>query len=218
MKYREKILALNLRRGGLSYKEILEKIKVSKSTLSVWLREVELTTEQKNHLLSKMDRVRYEVAKRKVANRKKKTKDIIAKAKEEVSLLNKDPLFSVGLALYWAEGAKNPVESVKFANSDEKMIILMMKWFRKICKVPEKKFRIHVHMHTLHFRKDILKHWSRITKISSSQFYKPYIKPTSLGQRRNILYNGTCSIIIHDKNLFRRIVGWKLGLQYYFHV
>ena len=218
MKYKERMLALNLRKGGLSYREILRKIKVSKSTLSVWLREVELTEEQKIRLLDKKDRARYEVAKRKVADRKKRTKEIITKAKKEVHILRQDSLFFVGLSLYWAEGAKNPVEAVKFANSDEKMILLIMKWFRKVCKVPEKKFKIHIHMHSLHVRKDIIEYWSAITQVPSNQFYRPYIKPTSLGQRKNILYNGTCSIIIHDKNLFIKIMGWKLGLQSYFHV
>ena len=218
MKYKERILAQKLRKNGLSYKEILTEMNVSKSTLSVWLREVKLTMEQKNRLLNKGERVRYDIAKRKVAKRIRITKEIIDKAKKEVLRGKQDPLFFVGLALYWAEGAKNPVESVKFANSDEKMIQLMMKWFRKICRVPEKKIRIHIHMHTLHCREDIIEYWAKITKIPISQFYKPYIKPTSLGQRRNILYNGTCSIIVHDKALFRKIMGWKLGLQKYFVV
>lgn len=218
MKYKERLLALKLRKSGLSYKEILKKISVSKSTLSIWLREIELTSEQKKRLLEKMDKVRYEVAKRKVVDRKKKTEEIIMRAKREVSFFRKDLLFFVGLSLYWAEGAKNPVEAVKFANSDEKMIFLMMKWLRKICKVPEKKFKIHIHMHNLHSRKDIIEYWSKITKVPLSQFYRPYIKLTSLGQRKNILYNGTCSIIVHDKNLFRKIMGWKLGLQSYFHI
>ncbi|MDP2789207.1 MAG: helix-turn-helix domain-containing protein [bacterium] len=218
MKFTEKILALKLRKSGLSYSKILEKIKVSKSTLSIWLREIELTSEQKSRLLNKMDQVRYKVAKRKVADRKKRTKEIIINAKKEISSLKEDPLFFVGLALYWAEGAKNPVETVKFANSDEKMILLIMRWFRKICRVPERKFKIHIHMHTLHFRKNTIKYWSEVTGIPTTQFYRPYTKSTSLGQRRNILYNGTCSIIIHDKSLFRRILGWKLGMQNYFNI
>src|SRR3989338_4787727 len=102
MKYKEKILAVKLRNKGLSYRAILKKIKVSKSTLSIWLREIELTDEQKNKLLNKMEKVRYEIAKRKVDMRKKITKEIIAKAEKETALLKKDPLFFVGLALYWA--------------------------------------------------------------------------------------------------------------------
>jgi transcriptional regulator with XRE-family HTH domain len=216
MKYKEQQLAIHLRKNGLSYQEILSKIKISKSTLSLWLREIELTNKQKKRLLNKSEKIRYETAKKKVASRISKTKKIIERAKKEVRWLKNNPLFLIGTALYWAEGAKSSDEKVKLVNSDEKMIILMMKWFRKTCKVPEKKFRIQVHMHSLHSRKDILEYWSKITKVPMGQIYKPYIKQTSLGQRKNILYNGTCSIIVNDKNLFRRILGWKLGLQKYF--
>ena len=218
MKLEEKWKAIDLRKKGLSYTEILAKMDVSKSTLSQWLREIELTTEQQSRLHSKMDRVRYDIAKRKVAKRISSTDKIIQQAKKEVRQLSKNPLFFTGLALYWAEGAKSMAEKVKLANSDEKMISLSMRWFREICRVPENKFRVHIHMHNLHTRKDIIDYWSKITKIPLSQFYRPYIKPTSLGQRRNILYNGTCSIMIHDKYLFRRILGWKLGMQEYYNI
>lgn len=218
MKLAAKIKAIILRRKGLSYNEILKEVDVAKTTLSVWLRDVELTPKQVDKLASKMDRVRYAVAKRKVAARIERTKRIIDEAKNEVGSLIASPLFISGVSLYWAEGAKNPTESVKFANSDEKMIVLIMRWLREVCKVPEGKFRVHVHMHDLHSRGKINNYWSKITGVPLNQFYKPYIKHTSLGQRKNILYNGTCSVIVSDKRLFRKIVGWKLGLQEYFYI
>jgi len=213
MKFKERIKAQKLRRKGFSYKEILKRMHVSKSSLSIWLREIELTEEQKNRLFKKGERAIYDVAKRKVAARIKKTKEIMALGREEVESRKNNLLFLVGMALYWAEGAKNSSESVKFSNSDEKMIALAMRWLREICKVPENKFRIHIHMHSLHCRKNIIDYWSKITGVPKKQFYKPYIKKTSLGQRKNVLYNGTCLVIVSDKDLFRKIMGWKLGLQ-----
>ncbi len=47
MKLKEKKKARKLRKKGKSYSEILKKVKVSKSTLSVWLRDIKLTAEQK---------------------------------------------------------------------------------------------------------------------------------------------------------------------------
>lgn len=218
MKLKEKWLATKLRKHGLSYKEILKQIKVSKASLSLWLRDVELTPEQKRQLLTKMDCVRYEVAKRKVAKRIQRTKNIMAAARGEVQFFTRNPLFMVGLALYWAEGAKNAMESVKLVNSDPHMIMLAMRWFREVCNVPEEKFRIHIHMHDLHSRKNVNSYWASCTGIPLRQFYKPYIKHSSLGQRRNILYNGTCSITVNDKNLFRKIMGWRLGVLDYFNI
>ena len=83
--------------------------------------------------------------------------------------------------LYWAEGNKK-TEDIKFSNSDPSMIKFMMKWFREICNVPEKKFRIALHIHELLSRKNVEKYWSDLTGIPLKQFQKTFIKPTSLGQ------------------------------------
>ena len=86
----------------------------------------------------------------------KRTKKIIIEAEKEVKHLLKTPLFLSGLMLYWAEGDKSDErEKIKFSNSDPVMVRLIMKWFREICKVPENKFRICLHIHKLHCREDM---------------------------------------------------------------
>ena len=211
MKLQEKFKAVKLRKSGKSYSDIRKLINVSKSTISLWLRDIELTSEQKAKLRGRQIS---NLAGSKASQKKRveKTKKIIEEAKNEANKLLKNTLFLSGLMLYWAEGDKSEThENVKFSNSDPKMILLIMRWFREICKVPEEKFRICVHMHTLHCRKDIEEYWSKITGVPLSQFYKSQIKPTSLRHRRNKLYDGTCAVVVNNKNLFRKIKGWKLG-------
>lgn len=79
-----------------------------------------------------------------------------------------------------------------------------MRWFCEAYSVLEEKFRIVLRIHYLHCRENIINFWSEITKISPSQFQKVYIKTTSLKYR-------TCGIVVHNKNLFKRIKVWKLG-------
>jgi len=212
MKLKEKIKAIRLRKMGKSYGEILKKVDVSRGTLSVWLRDIKLTSKQKEGLYKTLRRKNaYKGAKAQQEKRIKRTKQIVIEARKEVKDLTKNPLFLAGLMLYWAEGDKSDErEKVKFSNSDPSMIMFMMEWFRKICKVPENKFRICLHIHELHCRKDIKEYWSRIAGVPFSQFHKTQIKPTSLKQRKNKLYNGTCAVTIYDKDLFRRIKGWRL--------
>jgi len=211
MKLQEKLKAIRLRKSGKSYSDILRLINVSKSTISLWLQDIELTEKQKAKLKGRQ-RAGYGGAKANHKKRIESTKQIILDAKKEIQNLIKNPLFLSGLMLYWAEGDKAETwENVKFSNSDPQMIKIMMKWFRGACKVPENKFRICLHIHTLHCRKNIEEYWSKITKIPVSQFYKTQIKPTSLKQRKNKLYNGTCAIYVGNKALFRRIKGWKIG-------
>ncbi len=210
MKLNEKLKAVKLRKRGLSYKEIRKEMNVSKASLSLWLRDIELTPKQKTRLFKKQEMFLYAGAKSQQRKRIERIKKITKQAKKEMGNFLKNPLFLPGIMLYWAEGSKS-TESIKFTNSDPLMIKFMMKWFREICGVPEEKFRIALHIHELLSRKNAEKYWSNLTGIPLKQFQKTFIKPTSLGQRRNILYNGTCVICVFNKDLFRRMQGWKVG-------
>jgi len=213
MKLQEQYKAIELRKLGKSYSEIRKEMRVSKSSLSRWLKDVKLTPAQEERLYVELRaKNAYRLVKENQRKRVERTERIVGAAKQQANTLLKDPLFLAGLMLYWAEGDKSEKsEYVKFSNSDPAMIKFMMKWFRKICRIPEDKFRIELHIHKLHCRKDIENYWSKVVGIPLSQFYKTQIKPTSLGQRKNYLYNGTCAIRIGSKDLFRKIKGWKLG-------
>ncbi len=210
MKFKEKVKAIQMRKYGRSYREIIKETNVSKSTISLWLKDIELTPRQKEKLLQGREISRYAGAKAQQRRRIERTEEIMNNAREELPNLSGNELFLPGLMLYWAEGAKSN-ETIKFSNPDPLMIKLMMRWFREICDVPEKKFRIALHIHEILSRKNAEKYWSKVTNIPLSQFQKTFVKPTSLGQRKNILYNGTCVICVYDKNLFRRMQGWKAG-------
>lgn len=210
MARKDKQIVLQLRMRGKTYGEIREVIgSISKSTLSMWFRDIDPDIEE---LLKGRERARYIAARHRQAEREKHTAKIIKSAKAEFPKMARSNLFLSGLCLYWAEGDKHRQERVKFTNSDERMILLMIRWFREVCGVPEEKFRIALHVHNLHVSKDVKRYWSEITGVPEEQFQKIYIKKTTLQYRKNVLYNGTCAIVVNDKNLFRKILGWKLGL------
>ena len=148
MDFSKKIRAVELRNNGLSYSEIRKSVDVSKSTLSLWLKGITLTHEQKNRLTG-LQATAYLGAKKIQARSLAHHKEIREAARKEAQGRLNDPFFIAGLMLYWAEGSKN-VGSVLFSNSDPEMIKLMMKWFRKFCDVPENKFRIGLFVHSLH--------------------------------------------------------------------
>jgi hypothetical protein len=206
-----KNLARRLRRKGKSYSEILKLVKISKSTLSLWLRDIPLSEKQKRKLEGRT-KSRYSGSKARQQARINLTNEIIKSSRKESNNLLEDKLFLSGLMLYWAEGTKRGEEMVNFSNSDPNMVKLMMRWFRKVCKVREERFRIQVHIHSLLNQKDIKNYWSNLTGISLGQFHKLMVKKTSLSHRKNVLYFGTCCIRVCDKNLFRKIMGWKIGV------
>ena len=217
-KVKEKLYAQELRKKGYSYKEILTQISVSKDTISRWCKNIELTSEQKKRLQNNKlfgQRKGSQVAAEN--KRKKRLGDIIhfhQKALVDIGVLNEREEFLIGIALYVAEGDKTD-RRVGFANSDVKLIIFMMNWFRKYCNVSEKKFRGAI---WLHENKDQIKakeHWSKLTGIPGEQFYKTYIaenKKDSKKIRKKVHMFGIFAIRFSDAAIHRRIMGWISAL------
>ena len=126
--------ALELRRRGHSYREIMAIIPVSKSTLSGWISQIELTPQQQETLREKMSegrgRSRYASM---LAHKKKRLAReaaVVDIAKEEFKKNKLDDLFFIGITLYWAEGGKKS-KYFQFVNSDPEMIMLIIKWIEK---------------------------------------------------------------------------------------
>ncbi len=84
--------------------------------------------------------------------------------------------------------------------------------------VSEIKFRIALHIMTLHNKNYSEKFWSEVTGVPLVRFNKTIIKQTLLKGKRNPSYMGTCIIRISDKNLFRKIVGWKVGILEFYNI
>jgi transcriptional regulator with XRE-family HTH domain len=211
MKKEEKEIAIELRSKGLSMNEIVTKLGVSKSSISLWVRDVQLTAKQKEGL--SLRGVRKEAIEKRretrLRNENARRQIIIDAAKKELKNISSNDLRKIGTALYWAEGAKTKRSVVQFSNSDPEMIKLMMKFFRNICCVPKEKFRGHIHIHPHLDAKRAENHWAKISDIPSSQFYKTYQKPNKSSKNlKDSLPFGTFDIYVCDTALFLKIKGW----------
>jgi len=215
MKAIEKKKALIMRSQGKSLKEISNELGVAKSSVSLWVRNISLTETQKHYLKEKglYKEVRERQRQTRLANEKYKRDIIINKALREVPKISDRQLWLIGMMLYWGEGGKTQ-RTVRFSNSDPDLIKIMMLFFRDICKVPEAKFRAHLHIHKHLDYKEAERYWSKITGIEFPQFYLTYRKQSkaSLG-KKDSLPNGTLQIYVLDTNLFYKIVGWTRGIS-----
>lgn len=219
MKVLERNRAVELRKQGKTLSEILKEIPVSKSSLSYWLRGIELTQEQMVRIKYKNDKIKerfikFNELKKKQADNNKKI--IFNNAFNGISNISTEELKLIGIALYWAEGYKGAAyKGAEFTNSDPSMIKLMMRWFRETCGVQESKFRIRIQLHNTRNTEMIKGYWSEVTSIPLAQFTKPYIKisPTSKRKMGNLIPYGTCNIRVSDINLITRIRGWINGLM-----
>lgn len=215
MKKTEKDLARKLRLKGFSINEICLSLSLPKSTVSLWVRDIELTASQKITLSLKG--VRKEIIeKRRLTRltRENARRDIITQqAQKAVHSLSRNDLFLIGIALYWAEGSKTRRGIVEFCNSDPKLIRIMLRFFREICKVPKEKFRGHIHLHPHLSSKKAELYWHQQSGIPLSQFFKTSQQhnKASKGKKDSLPY-GTFSIYVCSTELFLKIRGWMNGL------
>ncbi len=210
MKAIERNSARKLRKNGLSIGEIALQLKVSKGSVSLWVRDITLTSKQKAKL-NKNGHSIDAIEKRRIARlaRTKNEHEAVFKAAlKEAEELSKNPLWCIGVSLYWGEGGKTQT-TARIANSDPVVIQVMMRFFREVCKIPDDKIRAHIHTfdHCDHLKLE--KYWSKITGLPLNQFYKTYKKQsTATKNKRDSIPFGTVQIYVHQKNFFFRIMGW----------
>lgn len=215
MKLKEKQTAQKLRKRGLSINEICNKTGFTKGSVSVWIRNIELTETQKQKLLK--NGIKKEVIEKRRTTRLTRENNrrqiVIDEAKKDIKNLSKQELKLIGISLYWAEGSKTQRGIVQFSNGDPRLIQLMMKFYKKICKIPKEKFRGYIHIHPHLNAKKAENYWSSISKIPLNQFYKTYFKPNKSSQnKKDSLPFGTFNIIICNTELFLKIKGWTEGI------
>lgn len=211
MKREERIRARLLRGKGMSLNEITRVLGVSKASVSLWVRDIELSDEQKKKLSLHGRSV--EAIEKRRKHRIEKTlqrhKFVIDTAKKQIQKLSRRDLLLVGAALYWGEGGKTKTGMARISNSDPKVITFMMCFFREIFNVPSDRFRGHVHTFS-HLNKETAeRYWSHISGIPRKQFYKTYLKTSVAGKgKMDKLPYGTFQIYVCDTIIFLTIKGW----------
>ncbi|MDO8574287.1 MAG: hypothetical protein Q7R86_01545 [bacterium] len=106
-----------------------------------------------------------------------------------------------GVMLYWAEGYKSVNSTfVDLANSDPKMIEVFLNFLRKTYEVDERKFRVLLYCYADQDVRKLTSFWSSITRISKSQFTKPYVRKDFRKNGRK-MENGMIHVRYIDKKL-----------------
>lgn len=221
--HKEKEYAIQLRREGKTYAEILRHVKVSKSTLSIWLREVNLSTRQIQRITQKRRDAQLKGASSRKKFRIKKEETIIHEAESEVGSISERELKLIGTALYWAEGSKvkdhNHSVGLEFANTDSGMIKLYLTWLEKVLCIERSRFVFRLYLHESHaFRlKQVIQYWSKVTGFPHDNFIRVYYKKhTVRTNRKNIgeKYMGVLAIrVAKSTDLHRKVQGWTLGIM-----
>lgn len=217
----EKEKAIAMRRQGHTYNEIMAVIPVAKSSLSLWLKDLPLTRDEKKALRHRKDtniskgRIRSASANRK--NRLAREQALLRVAKHEFEQFIRDPLFHVGLALYWAEGAKRDT-MFHFMNSDADMLCLMIVWLEIFTDYSRNDLGYRLYLHQPFVRDNWEAWWQERLNAHPSQFKKTIIKPSGLGIKKRPNYRGCLRIEVpRSAALLIKMKFWINMLVEYHH-
>jgi transcriptional regulator with XRE-family HTH domain len=200
--------ATRLRRKGLSYNEIRKKIGVSKSTLSLWLKSVQLTEIQRNRLYTKQVEILNRGPRSQKERREREVNEIIRRAIAEIKRpLSFETHRLMGAALYWAEGSKGKRFSI--TNSDPYLILFMVDWIEKIFEISPRTLKARLNIYPQQNDNEIKRFWSQLIGIPLENFGKSYVKPPNKNYKKNNLYYGTIKVDIpKSTDLLYRVFAW----------
>jgi transcriptional regulator with XRE-family HTH domain len=208
----DKQKALLMRKKGMSYSQIKEKLGVSKSTLSGWLYNMPLS-EKRIRELQADSPIRIEKYRNTMrAKKEARLTEVFKKVSKDIGVFSKRELFLLGLFLYWGEGTKAKNTSVVLTNTNPAMLKFFIKWL-ELFNVKRKDLKIKLHLYSDMNIKKSIDFWSKELKISVSQFKKSYIKKTKLSSitYKNGFGKGTCCVIFDNRDLWEYII---MGMKY----
>lgn len=216
-----RLKAIKMRSRGESVRDIAEKLKVSKSSASIWVRDVILSVKQLEDLQNRKIRG-WELARLNGAfSQKKKRLDLISKEKlngiNQLSRMTDGEFFVSGVALYWAEGSKKKREFY-ICNSDPKMIVFMIKWMKKFFGIQTSDLKAVVGINEVHKKRETLikNYWSEITGIPLDQFRKTSFKKTKIFKQYENFneHFGTLAIhVLKGSHFYYKMLGLIEGLS-----
>lgn len=194
--------AIKLRLKGLSLNEISSRLRISKSTASLWLNTITLSNKAKLRLKQKQIIGQYKSMK--IAKEKRIERRRLVDLATEITVSkipkSKDIFKLVTSILFWTEGGKSTDSYVYFMNSDPKMVALFVYLLRQSFNLDESKFRAMIHIHEYHDDKKQILFWSTLTNLPASQFSKSYLKPHT-GKRKRSNYQGCIRIRYYDTKI-----------------
>ena len=176
-----KIQARGMRSLGKSVSQIAIELGVSKSTTSLWVRDIILSVEQMESL-KQSSLIGAELGRLKSALLQKERRlrlidDSKRFGKEALSTLTEREFLVAGLALYWGEGYKKGRE-FSFCNSDPEMVKFLIRWLHNCFQIAIEDIKCSVGINEIHKEREELvrKYWSETLGIPLSQFTKTSFK------------------------------------------
>ncbi len=171
----KKLKAIELRKSGLSIKEIASIVGVSKGSVSIWCRNIILSKIQQAVLYKKMVTAGHKGRMLGAQANKQKRLDSIKIAENSaakmVKKFSKRDLLMLGIGLYWGEGSKDSQSRFIFVNSDVDIIKVILLWLNSM-DIPKENLSPQIYINEQHLNRIdmVINYWSKELKIPRDKF------------------------------------------------
>ncbi len=209
MKTDEREQARRLRALGWSIKEIEQQLRVSRSSVSVWVRDVVLGPDERRALVEKTRLGPLVAAARKSAVAREQRR--LYQLEGRRFCQERDVSYASGCMLYWAEGAKER-NSVRIVNSDRELLVLFARFLRKHFDVDDAAMRLRCNLSAANEAEQsaIEQYWVDSLDLPASCLRKSSVNVHSnysLKKRTNKLPYGTCELTVNSTRIVQTIYG-----------
>ncbi len=206
MKHKEQ--AIKLRQSGMSIKDISTQLHHSKSTISLWVRNVLLTEEATNIInANTIGKTKLRDAERMKAYGARR---LVAQEKGRTRVHKEDKEYLAGCMLYWAEGAKG-INTVTLVNSDVHLICTFKNFLQKFFQVHDEKLILVINCYTdVYSLEEIEAFWLSNLRLNKSNLRKGQtnnVPSSSKSTKRGKCPYGTCCIKVNDTYIVQEIFG-----------
>lgn len=222
-RYKERIKARQLRREkGMSIKEIAKRVGVSKGTVSLWCRDIELAKKQQERLYERMVLLGYKGRQQGAFKNKKQKQERIRRYEKEgvktLGRLTKRDMLIAGVGLYWGEGAKTQLGRFVFSNSDPEMILFLKRFLVDMLGVKEKDLVFRVLINEIHKPRinTVLRFWRSLLNLPAEQFRSPTfikVKPKKVYENYDRYYGTLKVSVLKSSGLQYRVLGLIKALK-----
>lgn len=193
-------------------REIQRRLQVSKSSVSLWVRDVPLTMQQRERLRRMNGRHPNQLkgALRNAELGRARRRGYQAEGRALAT--RGDAFHAAGAMLYWAEGDKGHKNSARIANSDPELLHFFVRFLREYFGLDGDRIRITCNLFADHLerQREIEQFWLDVLDLPRSSLCRSIVNvysKYSQKKRQNMLPYGTCRLCIHSTEVVQSIFG-----------
>jgi hypothetical protein len=198
-KVKEQEQARALRARNRTLADIAQILGVSKSSVSLWVRDVPFTPTLRLRGPHRRPHPAHEAKLRQI-------EELNRAGRERIGTLSDEEFLVAGLALYAGEGAKGD-GTVQFANTDPAMIRFFCAWLREFFDADASRLRVRVYLHQGLDLEGAEAFWSKLTGVPREQFRQAHGAVPDASIRHNKHEHGCAYVYYCNSTTHRQIMG-----------